>query len=222
MLRGTPATLPTVRLRFGEQFLIYAHRSRTHIHSVASCYTSGGSFLDVTRRLNCVNSSETVVRRTREEDWRDVRKLRLEMLHDTPMGYAESYDTAATRDEADWRMRAARGTAEHRIALAAIDQSGHWVGTMGGYVPEHEAHPTLVGVYVAPSHRGRRRGVTDALLEAIENWARTESTRLTLHVHEDNARARTAYERRGFVQTGHTVPYNLDPSRRELEMIKRL
>jgi hypothetical protein len=41
-------------------------------------------------------------------------------------------------------------------------------------------------------------------------------------VHEDNARARRAYERRGFVLTGHTVPYNLDPSRNELEMVKGL
>ncbi|MCW4459210.1 GNAT family N-acetyltransferase [Microbacterium sp. MPKO10] len=169
-----------------------------------------------------MSAREYSIRRTVESDWRNVRELRLEMLRDTPIGYAESYDTAAARGEAEWRMRAARGTAEHGIVLAAIDTAGRWVGTMGGYVPEHEVHPTLVGVYVAPAHRGRRRGVTDALLEAIEDWARAESTRLTLHVHEDNARARAAYERRGFVQTGHTVPYSLDPRRRELEMIKRL
>jgi ribosomal protein S18 acetylase RimI-like enzyme len=70
--------------------------------------------------------------------------------------------------------------------------------------------------------RGRESGLLDALLFAVENWARTEGDQLTLHVHEDDARARKAYERRGFVTTGHTVPYILDTSKNELEMVKKL
>ncbi|WP_235940716.1 GNAT family N-acetyltransferase [Paramicrobacterium fandaimingii] len=169
-----------------------------------------------------MSSREYTIRRTTEDDWCEVRDLRLEMIRDTPIGFAETLETALSHGEDDWRMNAQRGMAAHGIKLAAIDGSGRWVGTMGGFVPDHETTPVLVGVYVTPRHRGRRAGVTDGLLEAIEEWARTESNRLLLHVHEDNARARIAYERRGFVLTGHTVPYNLDPSRRELEMIKRL
>ena len=73
-----------------------------------------------------------------------------------------------------------------------------------------------------PDFRGSHIGLTDALLGAIEDWARAESNQLTLHVHEDNARARTAYKRRGFELTGHTVAYNLDPTKSELEMVKQL
>jgi GNAT superfamily N-acetyltransferase len=82
--------------------------------------------------------------------------------------------------------------------------------------------PFLVGVFVSPSQRGRRRGVSDLLLEAIEDWARGFSDRLQLDVHEDNLRARRYHESRGFVETGHTMPYPLDRSRLELNMVKRL
>jgi ribosomal protein S18 acetylase RimI-like enzyme len=80
----------------------------------------------------------------------------------------------------------------------------------------------LYGVYVVPSARGADAGVTDALLDAVESWAREDYATLRLEVHEDNARARAAYEKRGFVPTGHRRPYVLDPTREELEMIKQL
>lgn len=144
------------------------------------------------------------------------------MIRDTPTGYAETLEEALSHDEAEWRMRGQRGARGHGIAIAAVTESGRWVGTMAGFVPDPGTGPLLVGVYVAPDFRGSEAGLTDALLAAVENWARTESDRLTLHVHEDNARARKAYEKRGFTATGQTVPYNLDSRRMELEMVKQL
>lgn len=162
------------------------------------------------------------IRPIAEADWEQIRDLRLEMIRDTPTGYSETLDAALSHDEEQWRWRGRRGTAEHQTWVAAITPSGRWVGMMGGRVPESADGPELVGVYVAPDHRGRDHGVTDALLATIEDWARTEGTRLTLHVHEDNARAQAAYARRGFLLTGVTVPYILDPTSNELEMAKTL
>ena len=161
------------------------------------------------------------VRATTEDDWQHVRALRLEMIADTPHAYAETLADALSHDEAEWRMRGRRGTDGRGAALAAIDESGRWIGAMGGYSTVATG-PMLVGVYVTPEFRGRQVGVTDALLAGIEDWARTESDRLTLHVHEDNARARAAYEHRGFVVTGAVIPYVLDTTQNELEMIKQL
>jgi GNAT superfamily N-acetyltransferase len=162
------------------------------------------------------------IRRTIASDWRDVRELRLEMLRDTPIAFGETLQDGLGHPESEWRMRAARGSAEHGITLVAIDPAGRWVGTMGGYVPESGTGPLLVGVYVSPDHRGRDAGVFDSLLAAIEEWALVEGELLTLHVHEDNARARAAYLRRGFTETGHRVPYLLDTAAQEIEMVKRL
>jgi GNAT superfamily N-acetyltransferase len=161
-----------------------------------------------------------VVRPTTGDDWRDIRALRLEMLADTPTAYAETLDSALRQGEAEWRMRGRRGTAGHGTALVAITDTGRWAGTMGGYLAA--GGPLLVGVYVAPHFRGAGAGVTDALLAGVEDWARGEGDMLTLHVHEHNTRARRAYEKRGFVANGVTVPYVLDPSANEIEMTKRV
>jgi len=163
-----------------------------------------------------------LIRATLVDDWREVRDLRLEMLRDTPIAFGETEQDALAYSDSEWRMRAARGTAEHGIALVAIDPAGRWVGTMGGYLPDPTTGPLLVGVYVTPEYRGRETGVFDALLAAIQDWARSEGDRLTLHVHEDNSRARAAYLRRGFTETGHRVPYILDAGAREIEMVKPL
>ena len=162
-----------------------------------------------------------VVRATTEDDWRDIRSLRLEMLADTPTAYAETLETALRQGEAEWRMRGRRGTAENGIAVVAVDDSGRWIGAMGGYLPPRGG-PLLVGVYVAADRRGADAGVTDALLSRVEAWARTRGEVLTLHVHEGNLRARRAYEKRGFFATGVTVPYLLDPTANEIEMAKRV
>jgi GNAT superfamily N-acetyltransferase len=155
------------------------------------------------------------IRTTVETDWERVRDLRLEMLRDTPIAYLETVETALARTEDEWRERAARGdTASSRSLVAVLD--GRWVGTMTGLVSTTGLGPLLVGVYVAPAARGA--GVADALLDAVELWAAGHGTTLTLHVHEANARARAFYARRGFVETGATIPYPLDPYAREVEM----
>jgi ribosomal protein S18 acetylase RimI-like enzyme len=165
---------------------------------------------------------DVTIRTTTEDDWREVRALRLAMLQDTPIAYGEHRADAERYDEAEWRSRGRRGQTPGSTSLVAIDAQGTWVGMMNGYVPDEATGPLLVGVYVAPGHRGRDAGVADALLDAVERWAAEHGTTLRLHVHEDNLRARAFYERRGFVLTGHTEPYELDPTRAEVEMIRQL
>jgi GNAT superfamily N-acetyltransferase len=159
------------------------------------------------------------IRTTVEADWERVRALRLEMLRDTPIAYLETVETALARSEEEWRARAARGdTGSVRSLVAVLDD--RWVGTMTGLASTAGLGPLLVGVYVAPVARGT--GVADALLDGVERWAARHGSTLTLHVHEDNARARAFYARRGFVETGATIPYPLDPSAREVEMRETL
>lgn len=157
-----------------------------------------------------------------EEDWAHLRDLRLEMLRDTPIAYEEKLEAAERRGEGEWRMRAARGSAPTSTTLVAIDDRGRWVGTMGAYVPPGGSLPWIVAVYVTPKRRGRRHGVADALLDAVEDWAAARGDTVVLEVHQDNARARAFYERRGFHLTGRTRPYPFDTTRDELEMVRRL
>jgi ribosomal protein S18 acetylase RimI-like enzyme len=165
---------------------------------------------------------DATIRPTTAGDWERVRDLRLEMLRDTPSAYLESVQDALRHDEREWRMRGGRGESASGTSLVAIDADGRWVGAMGGWVPDAAAGPLLVGVYVAPTHRGREAGIADALLDAIETWAGEHGPTLRLEVHEGNHRARAFYERRGYEPTGESRPYPLDPRQRELEMIRVL
>lgn len=165
--------------------------------------------------------ADLVIRTTSEDDWPHVRTLRLEMLRDTPLAYAETLEHALTVDESGWRLRAARGTTPGQTSIVAID-GDRWVGHMGGYIPDATAGPLLVGVYVAPDHRGDAAGVSRRLLDAVEEWARLHGDTLRLEVHEDNPRARRFYEKLGFTLTGRSRRYELAPGGLELEMIKPL
>lgn len=161
-----------------------------------------------------------VIRSTTADDWRELRALRLEMLADTPLAFGERLEDAAALDERQWRVRGARPTNPRTTVLAAIADDGTWLGTMGGVV--EFGRPVLVGVYVTPSARGAESGVADALLAGVEQWARTEGSEIILHVHSQNPRARAFYARRGYVESGVTLPYRLDTSQTELEMVKTL
>ena len=166
--------------------------------------------------------TRVTIRETTEDDWQQVRDLRLEMLRDTPHAYLETLETALGHDEEEWRRRGRRGRTPTGTSLVAVDADGRWVGVMGGTVPDPLTGPLLIGVYVARSHRGRGAGVADALLDGVEAWAAGHGPTLRLMVHEDNHRARAFYERRGYRLTGRSEPYSLDPARREVEMVRHL
>ncbi|WP_375389643.1 GNAT family N-acetyltransferase [uncultured Amnibacterium sp.] len=158
------------------------------------------------------------VREVEEQDWVRLRALRLEMLADTPIAYLETLETAEAHPVSHWRHRARGGP--DRVQLVAEADDGRWLGTMTGIIAE--GVPTLVAVYVAPDARGQGAGVTDALLAGIERWGARHGDQLRLEVNELNGRAVEAYRRRGFVMTGRTAPYPLDPPSLELEMVKPL
>lgn len=179
--------------------------------------------------------------RPTEDEWEQVRDLRLEALADTPIAYGEHLADARELDEAEWRMRARRATDPGSTQVVAIladgPDAGRWVATMGAFVsrglppyatsgvedPDGTPRANLVGVFVSPSARGRDAGVADALLDAVVTWVRDEAglDRLYLHVHEDNPRASRFYERRGFVFTGDAYDSVEHPGR-ELEMVSQM
>src|SRR5689334_13422823 len=126
------------------------------------------------------------------DDWRRWRDLRLEALQDTPIGYGELFADAELLSDEEWRARA------RRPGVKAIAYDGDTpLGMAGGFVGE-DGSPVLFGVYVRPGARGG--GVLAALVDAVAGWA--APVELVLEVHEDNHRARRAYEKLGFVLTG--------------------
>lgn len=74
--------------------------------------------------------------------------------------------------------------------------------------PSLHDHRVFVGaVYITPRWHGRRHAELARLVDAVAGWAVSSTGRLLLEVHETNLRARAAYARLGFVETGATAPY---------------
>ncbi|MFT3799006.1 GNAT family N-acetyltransferase [Microbacterium sp.] len=174
----------------------------------------------------------TLVRRVRPDEWREVRGLRIEALRDPVAAIAFLGTAAGAERQPDefWQTRtrdAASGDAAAQFVARSAD--GRWLGTAtvlrraAGEVDPlgrtlDAARSDVVGVYVQPDARGT--GVIADLFEACADWARgLGDSALTLDVHVDNARARRAYERCGFVETGVTMTGSIGP---ELEMRRSL
>jgi RimJ/RimL family protein N-acetyltransferase len=159
------------------------------------------------------------VRRVTLENWPQVRALRLEALADTPIGFLERLADAQELPDEAWQARVTRG-AEGGDSFQVLAWDGERpVGNCVCFLRDGAAW--LAGVYVAPAHRGS--GLLAELADRCAAWAREQGmTTLRLEVHEDNARAQRAYARLGFTATGERTPYDLDPTRDELTMERRL
>lgn len=157
------------------------------------------------------------IRRIGVDEWRAYRALRLEALRGEPTAFGELYDEAAPRPEQFWRDRvAASAEGGSAATYVAVDPAGRFVGMAVG-VPEPRDTVQVVGVYVAPEHRGR--GVAGPLVGAVVRWATERAARVHLYVTDGNDRAAAFYRRIGFVPTGVTVPYRPDPSILEHELV---
>ena len=189
------------------------------------------------------------VRETVPGDWQALRDIRLEALRDAPSAFASSYACEAARGEEHWRGRSSGGgiflayfpeasqasasqasasqasasqtsASQASAVQASAIQAREPAGLAGGY----QADPVtveLVSMYVRP--RGRGRGVGEALVAAVINWAgQRNAAAVHLWVTATNTPARALYERCGFALTGEPQPLPSDPSLGEVAMSRTL
>jgi GNAT superfamily N-acetyltransferase len=123
--------------------------------------------------------------------------MRLEALADTPIGFGELHADAAARTDEEWEHR---WTTQHEgVRLLALE-GDEPLGMAGGFTHD-DGRKILFGVYVRPGVRGR--GVLEALVDRVQEWAAPSP--LHLDVHVDNGPARAAYRRLGFVEDGRVT-----------------
>lgn len=143
--------------------------------------------------------SEIVVREAMPDDWRTLRDLRLRALQDSPAAFGSTFEREVAFTEADWRDRL---SGQSGTSMLAWDE-GSPVGIGGGYVAD-DGWLQIVAMWTEPGRRGH--GVGRAVLESLVAWAGARGLQVRLDVEADNAGARRAYERAGFVATGETRP----------------
>ena len=90
-------------------------------------------------------------------------------------------------------------------------------GLAGGFVSDHDGELHLVSMWIDPIHRGR--GISDALVSHVVDWARSRSaSRLILECTEGNRHAEELYLRHGFRRTGMSSTRERDGAT-EFEMV---
>ncbi len=114
-----------------------------------------------------------MVRETVTGDWRALRDIRLEALRDAPAAFGSTYEREVLRPEAHWRDRIARGGTF--LAFVPEVSAAAPAGLIGGY-QEDPVTVELVSMYVRPRARGR--GVGEALVATVINWASREERRV--------------------------------------------
>jgi GNAT superfamily N-acetyltransferase len=151
------------------------------------------------------------------DEWKLWRELRLAALAEAPYAFGSQLVDWADAPEERWRERLSVPTAYQLIA--SLD--GTPVGMAGGFRADEPGVAELVSMWIAPAGRGQ--GVGDALMTAIEDWARAAGARvLKLSVVDGNDPAHNLYLRSGFADTDELGDLMPDGIHRETVMRKAL
>ncbi|TCC37203.1 GNAT family N-acetyltransferase [Kribbella sindirgiensis] len=150
------------------------------------------------------------------DDWKAWRELRLAALEEAPFAFGSQLADWIDAPEERWRERLSVPGAYQVI----VSLDGTPAGMAGGF-PGADDTAELVSMWVAPAGRGK--GVGNALMTAIEDWARgIGAGTLKLSVVPGNDPAHNLYLRHGYVDTDEPGDLMPDGVRRELVMAKPL
>lgn len=149
------------------------------------------------------------------------RAITLEALALHPDAYTSSAPERAGLPLSWWEARLNPDPDSNEVVLGGFDDGGALAGTAGLSFEAREKgrhKVTLFGMYVTP--RCRRAGLGAQLLEAALDYAsaRPHARIIQLTVTEDNASARSLYERLGFAAFG-VEPYAIALGERYLAKV---
>jgi ribosomal protein S18 acetylase RimI-like enzyme len=155
--------------------------------------------------------ASVIIRGLTAQDWRQLRDARLAALAEAPYAFASTLAREEAFADETWRERAGSGQ------TFGAWQDGTIVGLATGLPEEPPTGWHLVGMWVAPEHRGH--GVADQLVGAVCGLAKEAgAVYVTLWVTDVNERARTFYRRLGFVPTGQRQLLRPGESEEELSL----
>ncbi len=142
-----------------------------------------------------------------------LRAIRLRALSNAPDAFGSTFEETAARPPKSWPKQLAE------LATFVVVLDGYDVGMVRGI--RYEGKPgaaILLSMWVAPAVRGK--GVGEALIDAVVDWARSEGfVHLLLDVADENAPAVALYARKGFKPTGETS--TLPPPREHIREHQR-
>lgn len=146
------------------------------------------------------------IRYTTENDWRELKQVRLAALLDAPTAFGVTHASAAAYTDQAWRDRAAgRGPARYVLAF----DGDAAVGIVAHIVTANE-ELDLIAMWVGASQRGTPTAAR--LVDLVKAHAIANShSRVLLDVSPDNARAVAFYKKQGFAFLPQWEPLESHP-----------
>lgn len=84
-----------------------------------------------------MNTSTTIIRRVRADEWQQLRDTRLDALLDpvAAVAFLETHEQAVAKPDEFWRDRTTRAATDPHVAqFVAQAEDGTWLGSMTGVV----------------------------------------------------------------------------------------
>lgn len=142
-----------------------------------------------------------------------LRSIRLAALREAPYAFASTLEETRARPPESWSQQ----LADLATFVATADSADTGM-VRGGPYEGKPGDAILLSMWVSPTARGK--GVGEALIDAVVDWARSEGFgRLLLEVADENAPAIALYDRKGFKPTGATT--TLPPPREHIREHER-
>ena len=165
---------------------------------------------------------QVVITRVSPDQWATYRSVRLAALTDSPEAFSSTVERELGFGEQLWRDRMGANVTllawldSRPVGTVTVLQAGV-IGDIDGFAGAWH----LVAMWVDPS--ARRLGVGVQLVTAALDAARSGGApALLLWVVETNDRARSLYERLGFLATGDREAYPNQPGQWEQLMVREL
>ncbi|MYM66799.1 GNAT family N-acetyltransferase [Pseudoduganella sp. FT55W] len=148
----------------------------------------------------------TICRYTTEEDWEELKRIRLAALLDAPTAFGVSHASAAAYTDEAWRDRAAgRGPARYILAFEGDTAVG-----IVAHVPDANRELNLIAMWVSPRQRGTP--TASRLVGVVKAHGKAEGhSRILLDVAPANQRAVAFYQNQGFVFLPEWEPLESHP-----------
>jgi RimJ/RimL family protein N-acetyltransferase len=162
------------------------------------------------------------IRTLRGDEGTLLKQLFITMSVETPTAFAGTVQELEQRSDAEWLEFATSIASSPNMEAFVVENDGDVQGFVTGAIltkkrlamfenttseDEGLSDTTILGrMWVAPEARGQR--IAQVLIDAVLDWAREKGQRrVTLAVSDGNVPASRAYERAGFVPTGHSIPH---------------
>jgi GNAT superfamily N-acetyltransferase len=164
-------------------------------------------------------TSTLQIRRLREAEWPEFRRLRLDALRSDPLAFGSTQAREEAYPEERWQSWAKDGAQSDQSPTFVVDAgSGDLVGMAGLFLRDEEF--VMWGMWVAPSFRGQ--GLAGRLTETLLDWVDRShpGKRALLSVNPVQTSAVRTYLTHGFVFTGGEEPLGHSPPAIIREMVR--